>query len=298
VTADAGNTANSGVSLPPIAEFRHSNQSQGIGIAFDGIYATGYNTNQAVVIRPKGSSEVQITGTAIAGSGYGNLLIDYPNTGSAGGAVTIRNSNGGLNAFASLLFEIDGSTSCTSSTTPVGFTQANGMLYCLNTGGPGNNASRMGFIQWNGGSEVETMTLLPTGQVSIPGKYYAAGYLSGGTAAGNYIDLYTTQTQGGMAVTTSNKLVAPIAGLYSFGYQTIMATTTGRNDTFIRLNGGDLVRALSEDNGTGYHQRGNHMCYYLNANDYIQFFCSSGTIYGGTPSNDYNWRMWYFYHVA
>jgi hypothetical protein len=135
-------------------------------------------------------------------------------------------------------------------------------------------------------------------QVQVPGKYYAAGYLNGNTTAGNVINLTTLQTQGGMTVTTSNKLVAPIAGLYHFGFQTIMQTTTGRNDVYILLNGANFVNTLNEDNGSGYHQRTASMCYYLNANDYIQFYCATGTIYGISASDDNNWRKWYFYHVG
>jgi len=135
-------------------------------------------------------------------------------------------------------------------------------------------------------------------QVQVPGKYYAAGYLNGATTAGNVINLTTLQTQGGMTVTTSNKLVAPVAGLYHFGFQTIMQTSTGRNDVYIWLNGNNLVNTLSEDNGAGYHQRTASMCYYLNANDYIQFYCATGTVYGVSASDDNNWRKWYFYHVG
>jgi len=135
-------------------------------------------------------------------------------------------------------------------------------------------------------------------QVQVPGKYYAAGYLGGGTAAGNFINLYTVQTQGGMAVTSSNKLVAPIAGLYHFGFQTIMQTSTGRNDVWIYLNGSVIFCTLNEDNGSGYHYRSQTMCYYLNANDYIQFYCYSGTLYGVSAADDYKWRSWYFYHVG
>jgi hypothetical protein len=163
-TADSGG----GITYPPIAEFRHSNQSQGLGINFNSIFATGSNTSQPIYLYSRGASEVQIIGSGVGGSGYGNLLIDYPNSGSAGGCMTLRNSSGGTNCFASLVFELDGSTATTTtSVAPASFTQGNGMLYCQNTGGPGNNASKMGFIQWNGGSEVETMTILPTGHVGI-----------------------------------------------------------------------------------------------------------------------------------
>lgn len=111
-------------------------------------------------------ASLQITNSSASGTGYGSLLVDSPNSGSAGGCVTIRNSAGGANAFASLIFEIDGTTSCGVGTTPTSFAAGNGMLYCQNVG-VGNNAGKLGFIQWNGSAEVETMTILPSGNVGI-----------------------------------------------------------------------------------------------------------------------------------
>jgi hypothetical protein len=108
---------------------------------------------------------LHVNQASASGTGYGGLLVDSPNSGSAGGTITIRNSSGGINAFASLIFETDGSTSCTTGTTPIGFTQGNGMIYCMNTNG--SNAAKLGFIQWNGSAEVETMTILPSGNVGI-----------------------------------------------------------------------------------------------------------------------------------
>lgn len=48
-----------------IAEFRHSNGSQGIGIGFSSIYATGGNDDQNITILPKGNG-----GTNLYGSTY------------------------------------------------------------------------------------------------------------------------------------------------------------------------------------------------------------------------------------
>jgi hypothetical protein len=133
-------------------------------------------------------------------------------------------------------------------------------------------------------------------QIQVPGKYYIMGYLAGGTTGGNYISLGSQQTSGGMAVTSSNKLVAPISGLYHFGFNTIMNTTTGRNDVNINVNGGSIVSTLNEDNGTGYHYRSGMITYYLNANDFVQFYCASGTIYNAF--NVDSWHTYFFYHVG
>ena len=110
---------------------------------------------------------LHVNQASASGSGYGGLLVDSPNSGSAGGTITIRNSSGGVNAFASLIFEVDGTTSCGTGTTPLGFAQGNGMLYCMNVGSGGNNAGKLGFIQWDGSAEVETMSILPSGNVGI-----------------------------------------------------------------------------------------------------------------------------------
>lgn len=140
------------------------------------------------------------------------------------------------------------------------------------------------------------MTISSTGVITTPNRYYIMGWLAGGTTAGNYITLGSQQTGGGMAITTSNKLVAPVAGLYQFGFTTIMNATTGRNDVYMRVNGSDLVSTLNEDNGTGYHQRHASVCYYLAANDFVQFYCSSGTIYGGAGVDA--WHTFYFFHIG
>ena len=161
-TADAGGVNN----YPPIAEFRHSNQTQGIAINFNAIFASGSNANQPIYLYSKGASEIQILGTGVGGSGFGNLLVDYPNAGSAGGCITIRNSASGVGAFSSLVFEVDGSTATTTtSVAPGSFAQGNGMLYCQQVGP--SSAAKMGIIQWNGSAEVETLTILPTGNVGI-----------------------------------------------------------------------------------------------------------------------------------
>ena len=45
-----------------IAEFRHSNQTQGVGIGYNTIYATGSNKNQDLNLRAKGRGKVQVSG--------------------------------------------------------------------------------------------------------------------------------------------------------------------------------------------------------------------------------------------
>jgi len=113
------------------------------------------------------NATLQVYNSSAAGAGWGSLLVDSPNAGGAGGCITIRNSSGGLNGFCSLIFEVDGSTSCTSSSTPTGFTQGNGTIYCQSTNA--NNAGKLGFILWNGSAEVELMSIQPNGNILLNG---------------------------------------------------------------------------------------------------------------------------------
>ena len=53
----------------PIADFRHDNQTQGIGIGWNSIVATGSSANQDVQIFPKGSGQVVVNGNlAVTGN--------------------------------------------------------------------------------------------------------------------------------------------------------------------------------------------------------------------------------------
>jgi hypothetical protein len=146
------------------------------------------------------------------------------------------------------------------------------------------------------------MTISSTGTVNIPGvitnpgRYYIMGYLAGGTTGGAYISLGSQQAGNGMVITSSNKLVAPVSGLYQFGFSTIMNSSSVRNDVSINVNGTSIVNTLSEDSTAGYHYRHGSVCYYLSANDYVQFYCGSGSIY-----NAFNvdaWHTFYFFHIG
>jgi len=98
-------------------------------------------------------------------TGYGALLVDYPNAGGQGASVTIRNSGGGTGAFAALVFEVDGSTAIGTGSTPLVANQANGYIYCRNAGaGAGNDAGTMGIQLWSGAAENEVMTLVGSNQ--------------------------------------------------------------------------------------------------------------------------------------
>jgi hypothetical protein len=57
-------TANTATNTAPIADFRHNNLTQGIGIGWDGLMATGTATNQSIQLTPKGNGTVLINGAA------------------------------------------------------------------------------------------------------------------------------------------------------------------------------------------------------------------------------------------
>ncbi len=221
-TADAGG----GTTYPPVAEFRHSNQTQGIGINFNAIFASGSNAAQDLQLHPKGASQVAVYGKSNAG-GYGHLLIDYPNAGAGGGCVTIRNSSGGNGASAMLAFEVDGSTSYD------GNAQGNGHLYCQNlTTSYPTYGSKMGLIIWSGSAEVERQTWLPNGLVGInqTSPSYTLdvnGNFRAGTTTiitGNEIAMQYYNTTGG-----ASKYVGVSGTNYCTGGMEIESTTLGGN---------------------------------------------------------------------
>ena len=256
-TADAGGVNN----YPPIAEFRHSNQTQGIAINFNAIFATGSNANQPIYLYSRGASEIQILGTGVGGSGFGNLLVDYPNAGSAGGCITIRNSASGVGAFSSLVFEVDGSTATTTtSVAPGSFTQGNGMLYCQQVGP--SSAAKMGFIQWNGSAEVETLTILPTGRVGIGVTNPGSALSFGQPVVNKIITLYDANPADPVSTATDFygfginggilRYQAPTGASHRFFCSTTLAATissTGINVPGVITNPGRPLSLVGKNNG-------------------------------------------------
>lgn len=57
-------TATTSINTAPIADFRHTNLTQGIGIGWDGLMATGTAANQSIQLTPKGTGSVLINGSA------------------------------------------------------------------------------------------------------------------------------------------------------------------------------------------------------------------------------------------
>jgi len=74
-------TFNGGEYSNGIAEFRHSNGSQGIGIGYAGLYATGYNTDQEFNIIAKGAGLINLrSATRLTGPGDNCMTYYGPNS--------------------------------------------------------------------------------------------------------------------------------------------------------------------------------------------------------------------------
>ena len=66
-----------------LAEFRHSNQSEGIGIGYNTIYATGSTPNQGISLKPRGKGVIRLNGRTDFGvnsSNAGELWINNSKT--------------------------------------------------------------------------------------------------------------------------------------------------------------------------------------------------------------------------
>ena len=125
-----------------------------------------------------------------------------------------------------------------------------------------------------------------------PNRPFIFGNFNATTFGTTSLPLTAVQTQGGMTVTSGSNLVAPIAGFYVIGFNSIMSwdSTGARRDIYVLLNGGLMTTTLSENNLSGHHYVGNEIASFLNANDYISFIPgNSGSTYGGT------WSTFWFY---
>jgi len=134
--------------------------------------------------------------------GWGGFVMDTPNSSGAGATMSLRNSAGGDGAFACVMFDLASSSAITSSTktTPALYNNnASGMIYCKNSLSSSSlNNGVMGFQVSNGTTEVEAITIVPTGSgvnvginnttplatLDVNGSFNATG---GGTLTSMYI---------------------------------------------------------------------------------------------------------------
>lgn len=139
--------------------------------------------------------------------------------------------------------------------------------------------------------EVNSTMRVNSNTTLTPNRPFINGYIT--ATSSNPSLLTSVQATGGMAITSSTRIVAPIAGVYSFGFNMIFQNDTSRKDFAIWVNGVHLVYTLNENDLTGHHYRGGELACYLNANDYVEFANpNSGTPLGGT------WSTFWFFLVG
>ena len=107
------------------------------------------------------------------------------------------------------------------------------------------------------------------GRIGTPRQPFIYGRPTNTGGSGIFNAMGNTTSRGGLTF-SSDRITVAREGVYIITFNTICDSSTGRKDARIRVNGGTIVNTLSEANGNGFHYRGASICYYLNANDYIQ----------------------------
>lgn len=134
------------------------------------------------------------------------------------------------------------------------------------------------------------LTIDSSGRVLKPNIPY--GQFSGpnsDTTGGNVINMAAyIITGGGMTADTSNnRMIVPVAGLYVVGFNQLVSNDTNYVSVRIRKNGSDVLGSrIQSAQNHNYGAISGHRLIELAANDYIEWYVISGTIYGG--STDYN----------
>ena len=142
------------------------------------------------------------------------------------------------------------------------------------------------FYKHTGTALTKHMEITGNGAVTTPAQPHIFGTPHTGTEASSGIaSIFRVKTsRGGLSFSNSRVTVA-VAGVYTITYQTICQTDTGRHDTHIKVNGGNVSNGLNETNGSGYHMRTHVINMYLSANDYIQWqnarYYSDGSVFDG-----------------
>jgi hypothetical protein len=135
-------TANSGG-----FEFRHDNLTQGIGLGFNTIYATGSSPSVSLQLKAKGSGTVNVLGDlSVSGSfGGGSTVLQ----GTSGASTVTASCPGGKRVLFAMGWTNDSNTACTTNdrqtrcAIPVVLTNCNGQTICSYTG-QGNGCGNPG----------------------------------------------------------------------------------------------------------------------------------------------------------
>lgn len=138
----------------------------------------------------------------------------------------------------------------------------------------------------SGGSLTERMQIDSSGRVTMP--FQPTFFASPTNTSGSGIATsFGNLSNNGFTIVSSSRITVPINGAYLITFNTISNSSTGRVDANIRLNGGEFVNMLSEDNGSGFHYRSASIVRRLSANDYIEF--NNANWYNSTTLSD-PWR--------
>ena len=120
----------------------------------------------------------------------------------------------------------------------------------------------------NGGQN--RMNIGNNGHITMPAQPVISGSLTNTTNLNAAANNFSILTNIGFTV-GADRITVPTAGNYLVTYNTISNSSTGRVDAAIFFNGTNQVQTLTEDNGTGFHQRSMSVVRALAANDFIQF---------------------------
>lgn len=125
-----------------------------------------------------------------------------------------------------------------------------------------------------------------SGRITIPNQPYAQA--SSNAVATSQIALNTnTASRGGLSI-GSNRMTVPVAGAYVIGYQHLGNSGSGSCQVEIRVNGSSVSGSASQDTASANDGFGSQVVKYLNANDYIEFWCIQGATHGNPGYNS----MW------
>ena len=238
---------------------------------------------------PASGMHIQGKASDITG-GLGALLVDYPNANNQGPTLTLRNSAGGIGAYAAIAFELDGSTALNTSPiqTPINANQANGYIYCINSAGSGANpqAGTMGFQLWSGSQENEVVTIVGSNQrVGINTTSPSYQLDVNGDIRAQYI-LWASNVKAtfGRTIGSATAAVSPLA---AYNGDINAGTNNLAQIEFQHYNGGGYTHYI----GSRHEGGGNGGAYTGNAIDFYLYSNATGAAGSSSAPNSGNVRM-------
>lgn len=146
----------------PIAEFRHDNETQGVGIGYASVYATGSNANQTLFVSARGSGGLVLNGEDGGNVGIGTMAPTRP--------LDVKSNNG-----IKLGLEGSGGGQLILANNP---NDNRVWLEAFNSTGNGN-ATEFLLTGFNGGAvpqiSLVASTTVAFGSLRVNGQLFAAG---------------------------------------------------------------------------------------------------------------------------